>query len=224
MWLARAGVLAARSPVAAEHDQACTVVGHDLAERIDGAWGEAFGRERRGVIAFAAAVERGPPLVLAIHDARPGIDDQAVAIVDAGIAQRMIVGVAVFTIRLLEFVPARLFVGDVDLPLDVDQRAGVAAAFDVVTDFQGTSLGRLLVVDIDLEARGLSLDASLRVLESGLRLHRLAVRGEQGIALNVFADALTTSAIVFLQKGAAATPMSFKNMPRIGYTTIYGSS
>ena len=86
------------------------------------------------------------------------------------------------TLRGIELVPARLLVRDVDLPLDVDQHAFVAAAFDRITDFERPPFGRGVVVDEDLESRCLAFDASLRIFEIRHQHRRDAVCLVAGIA------------------------------------------
>src|SRR5437763_5536152 len=119
-----------------------------------------------------------PPLRRGIYRAWPGIDDEPAALAarHLRVAPRVVGCVAVLALRLVELVPARLLVGDVSLPLDVDELAGITAAFHGVADLERAPLGRLFVIDIDLEARRLPLDAALAVLEVGDR-HRLHAVG-----------------------------------------------
>ena len=165
MRLARPGLLAARAAVPAEHQQPAAVVGHHVAERIDRERRQVGRRKRGRIVALAAAVERGAPLGRVVHAARTGIDDQAVAVGHVGVAARIAVRIAVLALRGVELVPARLLVRDIDLPLDVDQRAGIAAALDPVADLERPPFGRVVVIDEHLEPRGLPLDAPVGVAE-----------------------------------------------------------
>src|SRR5438132_634874 len=73
---------------------------------------------------------------LPIDGARTRIDNQllpGVRISEGSIAQRMIGIVSVFTLKLEELIPAGLLVRQVDAPLDIDQRARIPAAFDLIT-------------------------------------------------------------------------------------------
>ena len=110
-----------------------------VAERVDGV-GLQRGRKRRRVGVPAVAVEvRACGCVGAVDGARAGIDDQLLArapIGDRGVAPRVTGRVAVLAVELRELVPGGLLVRQVDAPLDVDERAGIAAAFDRVAELE----------------------------------------------------------------------------------------
>ena len=122
--------------------------------------------------------------------------------------------VAVLAVQLLELVPGRLLVREVDAPLDVDQRAGVAAALDLVADLERPSLGALVVVDADLEARGLALDAPLGVLERLDGQLGRAVRRELGLPLRVAGDRQRRPAVSgAMQNSSGLLPSRAMPMP-----------
>ena len=79
----------------------------------------------------------------------------------------MRVAVAVLTLKSVERKPDRFLVSQIDAPLNIDQLSRIAAAFNLVADAQRPAFGMLVVIDVDLEARGLALDASFRVFEFG---------------------------------------------------------
>src|ERR1700733_12244971 len=147
--------------MAAEHEKPAGIVGHHLAQRIDRERRQVRRRKRGGVVTLAAAIERGAALGGVVHDSWAGIDDEAIAVGDVGVAARIVIRIAMLTLAGVELVPAGFLVGDIDLPLDIDQRAGIAAALDAVADLERPPLRRLLVIDEDLEARGLPLDPAL---------------------------------------------------------------
>src|SRR5665213_1166850 len=165
MRLAGPRLLAARAAMAAEHEKPSGIVGHHLAEGVDRERRQARGRKRRRIIALAAAIEGGAALAGVVDDPRAGIEDEAIAVGDIGVASRIIVGITVLALAGVELVPAGLLVGDIDLPLDIDQRAGIAATFDAVADIERAAVRRHLVIDEHLEARGLALDPALGVAE-----------------------------------------------------------
>jgi hypothetical protein len=84
--------------------------------------------------------------------------------------------VAVLSPEPVKLVPGRFLVGDVDAPLNVHERAVVPAAFDCVAELERPPMRVVLVVEIDLKARGLPFDASLGVLELRRGDFVLAVR------------------------------------------------
>src|ERR1044072_1114293 len=96
--------------------------------------------------------------------------------------------VTVFSLELLKLVPRRLFVTKIDTPLNIDKRAGVAAAFDVIAEFQRAAMRMLVVIRPDLKARSLSFHSSLRILASRHSQLGQTVRREQRIAATVTID------------------------------------
>ena len=87
--------------------------------------------------------------------------------------------------ELAELVPDGLLVGEVDAPLDVLQGAVIAAAVDGIADVERPAVGTLIVIDVDLEARGGAFDAAPGVLEFPDRKLGGAVGREQRIAVFV---------------------------------------
>src|ERR1700744_3262789 len=111
----------------------------------------------------AVAVEARAPVRRRVDVARTGIDDQALArgrADDLRVPSRMTVGVAVLAVELLELVPDGLLVREPDAPLNVDERSGVAASFDVVAELQRATFRTVVVVNPHLKARRLPADAT----------------------------------------------------------------
>ena len=184
--MAEAGEERAAVAVPAEQQQPPAVVRHHLAQRVDVVGRHPARREvdRIGRVAVAPEARLAPRR--AVDGLRACVDDQLLPldrIGDAGIAQRRAVGIAGLAAQPVEGEPCRLLVGELGAPLDVDQLAAIAAALDMVADLQRAALGIGVVVDEDLEARGLPLDAALAVLEM---LDRRVVLG--GIAVGVAFD------------------------------------
>src|SRR5437868_14453635 len=143
--------------VAAEDEKASFVVGEKIAERVDRQRMQRR-RKRRRIVLAAVAIEARSAARGAVDAARAGIDDQPLPRVrmgDRGVAQRMIVAVAVLSRKLLELIPARFLVREPDTPLDVDERAGIAAAFDAIAAFDRTSVRRRVVVPPHFKAPAL---------------------------------------------------------------------
>ena len=159
-------------------------VGPDLAQGVDRIRFEGR-REILGVARVRALLElrtRGLAFAALVKNRLgPRIDDQHLPrlfVGDVGVAQRMVGGVAVLALKLLELVPDRFLVRQVDGPLDIDQWAGAAGAPDRFALLELPALGVLAVVDKDLETRRLTLDPALRVFEDvgGLLLASLGLR------------------------------------------------
>src|SRR5438270_9890896 len=93
--------------------------------------------------------------------------------------------VPMFSLKLLELIPARFLIRQVDTPLDIDERAGIAAAFDLVAQPQRAALRILFVVGPNLEARCLSFKSSLVIFERRDRLFSHTVRREQRITASI---------------------------------------
>src|SRR5665213_4606943 len=111
--------------VTAEHQKAARVVDEQFAQRVDLFRVQVLRRECSGVEAARAAIEARMADVLQIDDLRSGVDDEALAFVgvgDGGIAERMAILVTVFAFELLKLIPAGLLIGEVDAPLNIDQR------------------------------------------------------------------------------------------------------
>jgi hypothetical protein len=85
--------------------------------------------------------------------------------------------------------------GDVNLPVDLGQRAVVATPFDRIADLERSSLRRLLVIDEHLKPRRLALDATPRVAKRGDEQGRSAVWSEALIAVAVGRPAGVSGAI-----------------------------
>src|SRR5262249_8889611 len=98
---------------------------------------------------------------------------------------RVVGSVAVLAGELLELVPGALLVGQVGAPLDVHQGALVAAARDRVAELERPPFRALVVVDPDLEARRLALDAPLGILAGAHGPLARAVVGEPRVARRV---------------------------------------
>src|SRR3954447_22564791 len=165
MRLAGADLFRAGAAVAAKDDRAPGIVEQQIAERIN-----RIGRQRWGkccrVAAFTAAVERGTALLLT-DGPGTGINDQPAALGNIGVAPRRVGRIAVLTQRRVELVPARLLVGEIDLPADLGQRPVITAAFDLVADLERPAIGAFLVIDKDLKACRLALNAALGVAKLG---------------------------------------------------------
>src|SRR6266566_7374650 len=93
--------------------------------------------------------------------------------------------VPMFSLELLELIPARLLIRQIYTPLDIDERAGIATAFDLVAQPQRPALRMLFVVGPNLKACCLSLKSSLAIFERRDRLFSHTVRREQRITGSV---------------------------------------
>ena len=100
----------------------------------------------------------------------------------------MLVGIAVFPVELLELIPRRLLVGEVDAPLDIDEFPRVSPALDGVAELERATFRARLIVDEHLESGGLPHDPTLAVLEAVDAQHRLAVGREPRIPLPIAGD------------------------------------
>src|SRR5262245_54155759 len=77
----------------------------------------------------------------------------------------MIWRIAMFTLELLKLVPAGLLVRQVHPPLNIDERARVTAAFNLITELEWTTMWMFVVVSPNLESRGLPLHPAFLILE-----------------------------------------------------------
>src|SRR5258705_13980586 len=88
----------------------------------------------------------------------------------------------------VEGVPHGLLIGDINTPLNIDQRCGVAAAFNRVAELERAPLRMLVIVNVNLETRGLAFDSPFRVLELRDTDFGFAIEGQQGITLRITRD------------------------------------
>src|SRR6266853_249439 len=117
--------------------------------------------------------------------------------------------ISVFALKLQEVVPDCLLVRQIYAPLNVDKRAGISSAFDLIAQLQWPACRILVIVGPNLKPRGLAFHSSLLVFESGNRKFVHAVRTQQGIAA-----LLTINRENRERRRRAAATRSLHNNPR----------
>jgi hypothetical protein len=155
-------------------------------------------RRRKRLRSFAGALRESGELMLRVLEpdgAWSGIDDQLLALLgigDVGVAQLVAGAVAMLAGGLLELIPARLLVREVDSPMDVvdpDLAALPGMSVDdveFVADLQLAPIGTGIVVDEHAEPSGLPSDPAVAVLELADRL--LPAVLHDGVAIGVAID------------------------------------